>query len=53
VLEQYEAQRETEPTFEPERNRIRDGWFVRVAFPKGETETIRNNPRAATMRPLD
>ena len=43
VLEDYEAQRETEPQFEPERNRIGDGWFVRVTFPKGETETIRNN----------
>jgi IS1 family transposase len=43
VLEDWEAQRETEPTFEPEENRIGGGWFVRVMFPNGETDTIRNN----------
>jgi IS1 family transposase len=43
VLENWEAQRETEPAFEPEENRIGGGWFVRVTFPNGETDTIRNN----------
>jgi IS1 family transposase len=43
VLEDWEAQRETEPTFEPEENRIGGGWFVRVTFPNGDTDTIRNN----------
>jgi hypothetical protein len=43
ALEDWEAQRETEPTFEPEENRIGGGWFVRVTFPNGETDTIRDN----------
>jgi hypothetical protein len=43
VLEDYEAQRDTEPQFEPERNRIGDGWFVRVTFPNGEKDSIRNH----------
>jgi IS1 family transposase len=43
VLEDWEAQRETEPQFEPEANRIGEGWFVRVTFPNGETDAIRNN----------
>jgi IS1 family transposase len=43
VLEVWELQRETEPSFEPEENRIGGGWFVRVTFPNGDTDTIRNN----------
>jgi IS1 family transposase len=43
ALEQYEKARETEPSFEPEANVIGEGWFVRVTFPNGETDTIRNN----------
>jgi hypothetical protein len=43
VLEDWEALRETEPQFEPEENAIGGGWFVRVTFPNGEADTIRNN----------
>jgi hypothetical protein len=43
VLEQYEVARETEPTFEPEVNAIGEGWFVRVTFPNGDSDTVRNN----------
>lgn len=43
VLEDWEEQRETEPQFEPEANAIGEGWFVRVTFPNGDTDTIRNN----------
>ncbi|HVV60317.1 MAG TPA: DDE-type integrase/transposase/recombinase, partial [Pseudolabrys sp.] len=43
VLEDYEAQRETEPQFEPEQNKIGDGWFVRASFPTGENEEIRKS----------
>jgi IS1 family transposase len=43
VLEDWEAQRVTEPSFDVEPNRIGDGYFVRVTFPTGETEAIYNN----------
>lgn len=40
VLENWEAQQETEPSFDIEANKIGDGHFVRVTFPTGETEAI-------------
>jgi hypothetical protein len=40
VLEDWETQRVTEPSFEIEANRIGDGHFVRVTFPNDETEAI-------------
>jgi IS1 family transposase len=43
VLEAWEVQRETEPQFEPEAQRIGGGWLVRVTFPNGETEAIYGN----------
>jgi IS1 family transposase len=40
VLEDWEAQQDSEPSFEIEANRIGDGYFVRVTFPTGKTEAI-------------
>jgi hypothetical protein len=40
ALEAWEAQQINEPSFEVEANKIGDGHFVRVTFPKGELETI-------------
>lgn len=40
VLEAWEAQQINEPSFEVEANKIGDGHFVRITFPKGETEAI-------------
>jgi IS1 family transposase len=40
VLEAWEAERVTEPSFEVEANKIGEGHFVRVTFSKGETEAI-------------
>ena len=40
VLEDWEAQQVNEPSFEIEANKIGDGHFVRVTFPKGETEAV-------------
>lgn len=40
ILEDWEAQCVTDPSFEVEANRIGDGYFVRVTFPTGETEPI-------------
>jgi len=40
VLEDWEAHQETEPSFDVEANKIGEGYFVRVTFPKGETETL-------------
>ena len=40
VLEDWEAQRVSEPSFDIEANQIGDGHFVRVMFPTGETEAV-------------
>jgi hypothetical protein len=40
VLEDWEAQQVNEQSFEVELNKIGGGHFVRVTFPKGETEAI-------------
>lgn len=40
VLEDWEAQRVAEPSFEAEANRIGGGYFVRVMLPTGEREAI-------------
>jgi hypothetical protein len=40
VLEDWEAQQDSEPSFEIEANRIGEEHLVRVTFPSGETETI-------------
>lgn len=40
VLEAWEAERVSEPSFEVEANKIGDGHFVRVTFATGETEAI-------------
>ena len=40
VLEDWEAQRVTEPSFEVEANRIGEGYFVRITFPDGKTDAI-------------
>lgn len=40
VLENWEAQRDSEPSFEIEANRIGEGYFVRVIFPDSETDAI-------------
>jgi len=40
VLEDYEAQAVTEPSFEIEKNKIGEGYFVRVTLPSGKTENI-------------
>ncbi|WP_137044688.1 DDE-type integrase/transposase/recombinase [Pseudolabrys sp. FHR47] len=40
VLEAWEAERVTEPTFDVEANKIGEGHFVRVTFRSGETEAV-------------
>jgi hypothetical protein len=35
-----EAQRDSEPSFEVDENRIGEGYFVRVTFPDGKTEAV-------------
>jgi hypothetical protein len=40
MLEDYESQIATEPSFDVEANKIGEGYFVRVTFPNGETESI-------------
>ena len=42
VLEDWEALRESEPSFEIERHKITGDYFVRVTFPNGQTEAIYN-----------
>lgn len=42
VLEDWEESRAKEPAFEAEENRIGGGYFVRVTFPTGETESFYN-----------
>lgn len=43
VLEAWEAQQGSEPSFEPEENQIGDGWLVRVTWPDGEKGSIYND----------
>ena len=40
VLEDWEAQRDNEPSFEIEQHKITGDYFVRVTFPNGQTETV-------------
>lgn len=40
VLEDFEAQRKTEPAFEIERERIGQGYFIRATLANGATDTI-------------
>jgi IS1 family transposase len=40
VLEDFEAQRKTEPSFEIERERIGQGYFVRATLTNGATDTV-------------
>lgn len=51
VLERYEAERNQEPMFEPEQNRIGGDYAVRVTMPTGEYEMIYGfSDRAAAIK---
>ena len=43
VLEAWESQQGSEPSFEPEENQIGEGWLVRVTWPNGEKGSIYND----------